>query len=48
MFRTPAWCGSQALIKPNGETLVHNGESYIPSRIQLIEDRNWNLFFPKE
>ena len=48
IFIQPNNCGSKAIIKPNGQTLVHNGESDATVIVQLLEDRNWNLFFPKE
>ena len=39
-------CGSFALIKPNGETLVRNGESYAWYIEQHLKPNNWELFFP--
>ena len=48
IFRNPAFCGSHALIKANGETVVYNGETIPTQVIQLLENKNWNLFFPEE
>ena len=48
IFRNPAFCGSRALIKPNGQTVVYNGESISTQVVQLIENKNWNLFFSEE
>lgn len=45
IFRTPASCGSFALIKPNGTALVKNGEDYLLRIEQLLKPENWNQLF---
>lgn len=45
IFRTRAVCGSLALVKPNGETLVRNGESSVSFMEQLLKPENWEQFF---
>lgn len=48
-FKNPAFCGSYALIKPNGNALIINGESradYIAAT--YLDPDNWNLFFSNE
>jgi len=45
LFRNPSFYGSYALIKPNGETLVKNGESSLPYMEQHLKTENWDLFF---
>lgn len=45
LFVSPTNCGSYALIKPNGETLIRNGE-YRPDWMAAhLDARNWALFF---
>ena len=46
IFRTRASCGSFALVKPNGETLVRNGESNVIYAEQHLNPENWEQFFP--
>src|SRR5690606_38527241 len=48
IFKTRAWCGSFALIKPNGETLVRNGEYSIIHMEQHLNPENWMQFFPEQ
>ena len=45
IFRTRAFCGSFALIKPNGTALVKNGEDYLLRIEQLLKPENWNQLF---
>ena len=44
-FRNPTLCGSYALIKPNGEMLIRNGEYGITGIAEHLKPENWNLFF---
>ena len=46
LFLTQTLCGSFALIKPNGQTLVRNGESSIWYIEQHLKPENWDQFFP--
>ena len=48
IFRHPSRCGSYALIKPNGQVLVRNGESMASYMAAHLEADNWTLFFPAE
>ena len=48
LFRNPTLCGSFALVKPNGQVLVRNGENTIDYMAQHLKEKNWNLFFPTE
>ena len=48
IFKTRAWCGSFALVHPNGETLVRNGESSIIHMEQHLNPENWMQFFPEQ
>lgn len=45
LFRTRAGCGSFALIKPNGTTLIKNGEDSLFNIEQLLKPENWNQLF---
>lgn len=47
-FINPTWCGSYALIKPNGETLIRNGEYRADMMAEHLKDENWQLFFNTE
>lgn len=45
LFRNPTLCGSYALIKPNGQVLIRNGENR-PDRIaEFLKPEKWELFF---
>lgn len=46
IFLHPSLCGSFALIKPNGETLVRNGEYNADLTEQHLKPENWDQFFP--
>ncbi|MGB7787100.1 MAG: hypothetical protein WBL27_13445 [Salinimicrobium sp.] len=46
IFRDPSFCGSFALIKPNGQVLVRNGEYRADWLLPLLQPQNWNTFFP--
>lgn len=48
IFKKPALCGSYALIKPNGQLLVRNGEHDITAFAQHLKPENWKQFFPEE
>lgn len=48
IFNTPSLCGSHALLKPNGELLVRNGEYLSENMAQHLKPQNWKLFFPEE
>lgn len=45
LFPFSALCGSFAAIKPNGETLVTNGEYRADNFAQYLKTENWSLFF---
>ena len=45
LFEHPTLCGSYALIKPNGQTLVRNGEYTIEDLISLLQPEVWNSIF---
>lgn len=49
IFKQPAFCGSYALIKPNGQMLIINGEGrpdYIADR--YLNPQKWEQYFPVE
>ena len=46
LFLNPSFCGSFALVKPNGQTLVRNGETSAAYIEQHLKSENWELFFP--
>ena len=48
VFKDPTLCGSFAIIKPNGQILVRNGEYRADYMAQHLNPENWNLFFIKE
>lgn len=48
VFKNPSLCGSFAIIKPNGEMLVRNGEYGIQGMANHIKPENWEEFFPKD
>lgn len=45
LFKNPTLCGSYALIKNNGDTLIRNGEYRADWMAQHLLPENWNLFF---
>ena len=45
LFKNPTLCGSYGLIKPNGQTIIRNGEYDIMSIYKHLKDRIWNKFF---
>ncbi|HLT53482.1 MAG TPA: hypothetical protein VKZ97_06315 [Flavobacteriaceae bacterium] len=45
LFTSPTLCGSFALIKPNGETLIRNGEYRADFMAQHLKPVNWEIFF---
>lgn len=48
LFTNSDRCCSFALVKPNGETLIRNGESGAWYIEQHLKPQIWELFFPKE
>jgi len=48
IFTIPSFCGSTALVKSNGETLVMNGETGIWYAEQHLKPDNWKHFFPAQ
>lgn len=46
IFLQPSLCGSFALVKPNGETMVRNGESYAEFISQHLKPEIWQQLFP--
>jgi hypothetical protein len=45
LFTNPSLCGSYALIKPNGETLVRNGEYSAKHMTDYLKPESWYRFF---
>jgi hypothetical protein len=45
IFQNPTSCGSFALFRPNGQTLVRNGESSAWALEQHLKPETWRLFF---
>jgi len=45
IFTEPTTCGSYAAIKPNGETLIRNGEYRADWFANHLINENWTLFF---
>ena len=45
LFLHPTLCGSFGLIKPNGETLVRNGEYRPDSMYEHLKPEIWDLIF---
>lgn len=45
-FKQSAFCGARIAIKPNGETLLNNGEAMVAHFIEYLEPNNWSVFFP--
>ena len=48
IFKIPSFCGSVAVIKPNGEALVYNGEASTWFIEQHLKPETWSLFFPQQ
>ena len=48
LFLHPSLCGTFGLIKPNGQTLIRNGEYDIFSMNEHLKPKIWNLIFNKE
>jgi hypothetical protein len=48
LFTHPTLCGSFALIKPNGQILIRNGEYRADGMAEHLKPENWNLFFETE
>ena len=46
LFTQPTLCGSLAIVKPNGETILRNGEYSTQSMADHLKPGNWDLFFP--
>lgn len=46
VFQSPTLCGSFALIKPNGQVLVRNGESRMDWIAKYLQEEVWAQFFP--
>ncbi len=45
IFLNPTLCGSHAIIKPNGEVLVRNGENRADYMTGHLKPEIWNRFF---
>lgn len=45
LFKDPSFCGSYALIKPDGETLVRNGEYSAQLMAGHLQSDIWNKIF---
>jgi hypothetical protein len=45
LFINATVCGSFGLIKPNGQTLIRNGESHVNEIYQHLKPEIWNLIF---
>lgn len=45
IFLNQSTCGSYAAIKPNGETLIRNGEYRADWFANHLTEENWSLFF---
>ena len=45
LFLNPTLCGSFGLIKPNGETLIRNGEYRPDNMYEHLKPKNWDLIF---
>ncbi|HSP11613.1 MAG TPA: hypothetical protein VLO29_03725, partial [Salegentibacter sp.] len=46
LFPQPTLCGSMAIIKPNGQAIIRNGEYSTQSMADHLTPENWELFFP--
>lgn len=47
IFKTPALCGSWAIVKPEGNILIQNGESSLSLALKLMEPKYWSKIFPR-
>lgn len=47
-FKNPTTCGSFALIKPNGQYIIRNGEYRADFMAQHLKTENWKIFFNSE
>ena len=47
LFRNPSFCGSFALVKPNGQVLIRNGESRADYIADHLKPEVWNQLFPE-
>ncbi|MCB7481169.1 hypothetical protein [Christiangramia sediminis] len=45
VFRNPTLCGSYAIIKPNGQMLIRNGEYGLSGISNHLDPDIWNTFF---
>ena len=45
LFLNSTFCGSFGIIKPNGQTLIRNGEYDILSMSEHLKPKIWELFF---
>lgn len=48
LFTNPASCGSFALLKPNGQVLIRNGEHRADWMAELLTPEKWGFFFPEK
>lgn len=48
LFKKPTLCGSFCIIKPNGQTLVRNGEYRADWMVNHLNPEIWNQIFGKE
>ncbi len=46
LFKKSILCGSQCIMKPNGEIVVRNGEYRLDRMIDNLKPENWNQLFP--
>ena len=47
LFKDPSFCGSFALIKPNGQVLIRNGESTADIIANYLNPEIWYRLFPE-
>lgn len=45
IFKKPTLCGSFCIIKPNGETLIRNGEYRVDWMVEHLKPEIWNKIF---
>lgn len=45
LFKNPTLCGSFGIIKPNGQTIIRNGEYDLMSIYKHLKNKTWNNFF---
>ncbi|ESU26215.1 hypothetical protein FLJC2902T_26950 [Flavobacterium limnosediminis JC2902] len=48
IFTNPTLCGSHGIIKPDGVTLIHNGEYRADWMAKHLKPEIWNSFFDSE